>query len=329
MGEINDEQLGKQLNISRNLNRIINQSNEELQTIIDGVEVLGNKSTNENESVQNTTKSVEDIIVNIGALNKAVELQAESINSSSKLIEQMVTSIYGIQAAVQEASHITETLGESSKSGRKTLEQLTEDITHLAERSIALENANKTISGIAAQTNILAMNAAIEAAHAGDAGKGFAVVSSEIRKLAIMSNKESESISAEIKKMAKAIGEIRQVSGVTVGSMNNIFLKLSEMNSSFTGIKGTIETQAVSGQHVMEALKKIRSLADEVSMDSDKIHRDSTTIDDTVKVLRSVSEEVNQSVVTTRNISKQIASSFSMAKKIVDGKIITRPDKIK
>jgi len=327
MGEINDEQLGKQLNISRNLNKIINQSNDELKTIIDGMDVLVKKSEGEIDSVRKTSGSVDGIIVNINALNDAVSSQSESINASSKMIEQMVEGIYSIRSTVAEANEITVTLGESSKTSKKNLEQLTKDIVNLTERSAALEKANRTIANIAAQTNILAMNAAIEAAHAGEAGKGFAVVSSEIRKLAEMSNKESNSISAEIKNMTHAIDGIEKVAGSNSESMNNIFYKLTEMSASFTSIKETIEMQSRNSGQITDALNKIRRMVDEVNRDSVKITDDSTVIADTVKDLNAASIEVSSSVNSARTASNQIAASFSMAKKIVDGTIIMRPEK--
>ena len=169
------------------------------------------------------------------------------------------------------------------------------------------------------------MNAAIEAAHAGEAGRGFAVVSSEIRKLAVSSNRESESISTEIRNMAEAIAEIRKVSAVTVESMQHIFMKLSEMGASFASIKGTIEMQAVNGGRILDALGKIRGMADEVNRGSANIQQGSSAIDRTVRNLRAVSEEVGSSVDAARQASEQIAVSFSMAKKIADGAVMVRP----
>ena len=329
MGEINDEKLGKQLNISRNLNRIIDHSNEELHTITEGMSTLEEKSREEHTSVRETAQSVTNIISNIETLNRTLESQSESIVSSYQLVEQIVKGIYDIQTTVQTANIITEDMGVTSKDGRKTLEQLTVDLSRITERSVKLEEANKIITNIAAQTNVLAMNAAIEAAHAGEAGKGFAVVALEIRKLAILSDQESKSISTEIRKMTAAIREILKISGFTVENMNHIFAKLSEMDNTFVTIKNTTEVQVEKSEMMLKALKHIRHMADKLKNESEHMQHDSAAINKIVTGLQAASNEVGSSVSTAKQASGLIAQSFSMAKKIVEGKIITRPDRNK
>ena len=326
MGEINDEKLGKQLNISRNLNQIIDRSNEGLDTISEGMSTLEERSKEENASVQETSLSIKNIITNIDVLSRTLETQSESIITSSRLIEQMVSGIHDIQATVQSASVITDNLGATSKNGKRTLELLTEDLNRITGQSAKLEEANKTIINIAAQTNILAMNAAIEAAHAGEAGKGFAVVSSEIRKLAVSSNRESESISKEIKNMADEINGIGKVTGLTVENMNNIFAKLSELGDSFMNIKNTTEMQVEKSGIMLETTKNIQKMVNEVKNESGKIQRDSASINKIVMDLQAASDEVGRSVSLAQQASTLIADSFSMAKKVVEGRIITRPD---
>jgi methyl-accepting chemotaxis protein len=325
MGKLNNEQLGKQLNISRNLNAIIRRSADELVAITGNVDLVQGKTEHEVKSVLDTSASVEDIIKNINTLNNAVETQSVNIASSSSAIEKMVDDIGSIRSVVHEANRTTESLGNSSDSGRQMIERLTGELARLTEQSKVLEDANGTISNIAAQTNILAMNAAIEAAHAGEAGKGFAVVASEVRKLAELSNKESASITEEIRKMEEAIVQMRQVSVETVEMMNTMFIKIGEMGDSFNTINSAIEAEAKNGVQILEALKTMREMIEEVKRGSGKIRQGSVVIHGTFEELKEASREVNESVMDVQAVSKHISESLTMANKIVMGKVIMKP----
>jgi methyl-accepting chemotaxis protein len=325
MGKLNNEQLGKQLNISRNLNTIIKQSDDELVAITENVDAVQGKTDHEVQSVLDTSASVEEIIRNINTLNDAVETQSVNIASSSLTIEKMVDDIGAIRDVVHEANRTTETLGSSSENGRQMMERLMGELTRLTEQSKILEEANGTISNIAAQTNILAMNAAIEAAHAGEAGKGFAVVASEVRKLAESSNKESASISNEIKKMEDAIVQMRRVSVETVEMMNTMFMKIGEMGESFNTINQAIEAEAENGGQILEALKTMKEMIEEVRRESGKIQQGSVVIHETFEELKKTAQEVNESMVDIQAVSKHISRSLAMANKIAMGKVIIRP----
>ena len=98
-------------------------------------------------------------------------------------------------------------------------------ILRIEELSQTLQDANTIISSIADQTNLLAMNAAIEAAHAGEAGKGFSVVADEIRKLSEDSAQQSNTIGNQLKDISDAVKEIVVVSGVSRDMLNSLSMK--------------------------------------------------------------------------------------------------------
>jgi methyl-accepting chemotaxis protein len=229
---------------------------------------------------------------------------------------------------VGKASAITEELSKSSEAGRKSLNSLTEELTHISEQSAFLEEANAALVNIAAQTNILAMNAAIEAAHAGEAGKGFAVVSGEVRKLAEESNRESNSISQEIKAMRDGIDRIRHVSTETVDTMGDMFTDVKDMQSSFNTVNAAVEAQASNGRQILDALEALRNTTEQVRDGSQKIQQESGAIHGTIESLKGISKNVNESILDVQQASKEITQSLDVARKIAEAHYLVPPDDV-
>jgi methyl-accepting chemotaxis protein len=170
------------------------------------------------------------------------------------------------------------------------------------------------------------MNAAIEAAHAGETGKGFAVVSGEIRKLAEESNRESNSISQEIKNMRDGINRIRQVSSETVDTMGNMFTEIKGMQTSFNTVNVAVEAQASNGQQVLEALEALRNTTEQVHNGSENIQRESEIIYNIVEQLKQISTNVNESILGVQQASKEITQSLNVARKIAGAHYLVPPD---
>ena len=299
---------------SERMQTIITESSKGLNNITGSMNSMRSETNVQEESVKQTSNAISQIVKSIGILNQVVSSQSTHITSSSSAIEEMVANIASIRSVVENVSKTTDTLSLSSSKGHTMLLKLVDEIKHIQEQSATLQNANKTISDIAAKTNILAMNAAIEAAHAGEAGKGFAVVASEVRKLAELSSKESESISDEILKIEQTINQINSVSKETVIAMETIFTEIKSVDESLSIVNYAIEEQSAGGSQILSGLQSIQDMTCRVQDSAEMIDKQSDAICKEMDKLHQISENVTKRAREVDFASSGIASILENSK---------------
>ena len=311
-----NEHLLKMVDSGKQLKAVIVESTNALEVITGNMEKMKLDTDSQASSVMETAGAIDKIAVSISSLNEAVYAQASHVTQSSAAIEQMVAHIDSIRQVADNAGKTADTLSESSTAGRSKLLKLVDEINAIHQQSEMLQNANKTIAEIAAKTNLLAMNAAIEAAHAGESGKGFAVVASEVRKLAELSSRESDSISSEINKIEQRIMQITSVSSDTVKSMETMFTEIKALDKSFSVMTNAVEEQSAGGSQILTALKALQDITVKVRDGTGIIHDQSAAIQKAAVILESLSKNVAQQANEVNTASGKITAHLENAKGI-------------
>jgi len=218
-------------------------------------------------------RALDEIKNSIDLLDKLINDQTESVNTSSSAIEEMTANIHSVgQTLVENSKHVA-TLTEASEHGRTAVQAVVQEIQEIAKDSEGLLEINALMKSIANQTNLLSMNAAIEAAHAGDAGKGFAVVADEIRKLAETSGQQSKTTTAMLKKIKTSIDSITKSSDEVLARFGAIDTGVRTVSEHEQNIRHAMEEQETGGKQILDAIGRLKEITVSVQNGSDAMSK--------------------------------------------------------
>jgi len=316
MDEASRRHLGESEEKNRRLNGAVVDSFGAMGNISRRIGEIEEKVASQAQSMRGASAAARGIFEQADSFQEKVKSQSDSISRSSRAVEHMVSNVASIRSMARGARETAQALMDSSQAGRKMLAELSGDLERMEEQSAALRGANKSIVDIAGQTSILAMNAAIEAARAGEAGKGFAVVAGEVRKLAELSVRESDTISAEMRKMEKGMEQIGLVSQETIGAMGSIFSGISDMASSFGEMDKAVEAHAGDGAGVLGALRDVQQASLQVQDGSRRVHEQSSFIHAEAGAQEKVSAELAKAVSDMRDYERDVAQFLARAREI-------------
>ena len=277
---------------------------------IDGVK---QQALTQAASVTETAATIEEIVRTIKQLNTSIETQAASVAESSASIEQMVANIASIGQTLDKTDEVIKELTSATSDGRDTLVTSNSVTQKIAEESGSLMEASSVIQHIASQTNLLAMNAAIEAAHAGEAGKGFAVVADEIRKLAEDSATQGKTITATLKNLSGEIETLSASSKTVEEKFNAIFNLAEQVKEMSARLTAAMREQENGSKEVLIAIKNINTVTTEVQAGSEEmlkggegVAEEMRKLDDLTRIITESMNEMASGAVQINNAVQEV-----------------------
>ena len=277
---------------------------------IDGVK---QQAQSQAASVSETAATIEEIVRTIKGLNSSIETQAASVAQSSSSVEQMVANIASIGQTLGKTDEVIGSLTVATGDGKATLGISNTVTNKIAEESGSLMEASSVIQHIASQTNLLAMNAAIEAAHAGEAGKGFAVVADEIRKLAEESSVQGKTITTTLKTLSGEIETLSSASKTVEEKFNVIFNLAEQVKEMSNRLTESMREQESGSKEVLSAIKNINMITTEVQAGSEEMLKggegvaaEMRKLDNLTRIITDSMNEMASGAVQIRNTVQEV-----------------------
>ncbi len=284
------------MDVGNDLSANMTETASAVNEITANIESVRQRIVNQSAGVEQSQSAVGAIVNSVRILDRNIEEQSSGVTESSASIEEMVANIQSVTESLERNDISMKELQKASETGRSGMDEVINLSRQIMEESEGLAEASDMIQKISSQTNLLAMNAAIEAAHAGESGKGFAVVADEIRKLAEESGSQGSTIAQVLQKLKESIDKI----GISLSGTKERFDLLYDLSRTVADQEGMIRNamaeQVQGSNQVLEALSEIKEITRKVSDSSREMTTGSSEVMEEMQQLARISSEINSSI---------------------------------
>lgn len=278
--------------VGSNLSSNMTETAAAINQISANIKSIKSQTINQAASVTETSSTMEQISMGISRLNSLIGEQSSNISKSSSIINSLIQNIDGATKTLIHNTENINRLAETSESGKVALDKITHAIEEVANESRSLMEISSVIQNIASETNLLAMNAAIEAAHAGETGKGFAVVADEVRKLAESSSAQTKTIESALKKITASISVVTEYSTEVVEKFTSIEQEVNNVSNQEERIRSTMEQTSENSKEVLQSITMLNDITQKVQKSSVEMLEGSNQITHEAKNMNTITQEI-------------------------------------
>ena len=270
--------------------------------------------TEQSDKVEGITNGMQSVESEINSLDQKLTQQSQAIQESSSVIEEITANIKSVDRNVNEILEEYKLLVHEANEGQSQQRSVSTQVGNIAQQSAQLLEANTSIASIANQTNLLAMNAAIEASHAGEAGKGFAVVAAEIRKLAETSASQSNSISGLLQSITEAINGIVESSNKSSRNFASVGEKIKHLQQLIDEVQSGMNEERIGAENILNSMMTLEGTTKDITSASAHMKGESENVFEGIRALNSLAEStLNKSTNVTQRMEEMKSTAEAAA----------------
>lgn len=297
-----------------------------IEDVSHSVDIVAKENKNQDQSIEKTKESITAMLSSIDKVIQDVATQSSFVEQSSAAMTEISASIESLFDMARKANAVSDQLQKTSTEGGKLIFDTVASFRDVSHASDEVNKIIVLISKIAAQTNLLAMNAAIEAAHAGDMGRGFAVVASEVRNLAINSSESIGTIKQLIKKMTDLIKNGVELAEQAGHAFENISADINKTSEIINSITNALEEQQSGAGEVLNSVNMLVKATEEIKELMNVQQGQSTQMNNAISILVDGSQNIRNAIENQNESSQHLAKMINELSGVASVNLATAQD---